>query len=140
MAQRNDVAEKKRVLIDGNEVDGLVSVSEVSWEKGTIEVPEFRKIRNIQNGIIKTPKFTLIYKIKSSVASLTFFRSWYFNDEVHDVVIIRTDAMGTEFARDLCQACECVKFADPEYDAANPGYAKVTVDILPYELIALAAQ
>jgi hypothetical protein len=140
MAQKNDLAEKKRVLVDGQEVEGLVNVAEVSFEKGTIEVPEFKRIRNIQNGVTKVPKLVLIYKIKKGAAALTFFKNWYFDDEVHDVTVIRTDATGTEFARNLHQSCECVKFAEPEYDAASPTYAKVTVDLLPYEITPLTAQ
>lgn len=140
MSQRNDMAEKKRVLIDGVEIPGLVYVSEITHEKGGLDVPEFKNIRHIQNGVSSTPRLTLRYKITKDLATLEFFKAWYFDDVVHDVTIIRTDATGAEFARDLCQECECIKFSIPDYDAGSPKYAQISVDILPYEVIPMGAQ
>jgi hypothetical protein len=135
MSQRNDLAEKKRVLVDGYEVPGLTYVGEVTMEKGVIEVPEFKRIRNIQNGVSKVPVLELRYKISKGGNALSTFRSWYLNDEVHDVTVIRTDASGTEFARDSCPSSECVKFKEPDYDAASPKYAQLEVTLLPFDFV-----
>lgn len=137
--QRNDQAEKNRILIDGVEVDGLVAVQEYSLEKGTIEVPEFKKIRIIQNGISKIAPLNLTYKIKRDSDTLKFFRDWFQNDEIKDVVKVRTDATGTEFARTLFQSCECVKYYEPAFEGATPTYAQIQVTLLPYEVIPLDA-
>jgi len=137
--QRSDQAEKHRVLIDGVEIDGLVNVGEYSLEKGQIEVPEFKKIRIIQNGISKIAPIMLTYKIKKDSETLKFFREWYMNDETKDVTKIRTDATGTEFARTLYQSCECVRYYEPAFDGAAPTYAQVQVTLAPYEVIPLDA-
>ena len=53
--QRNDLAEKKRVLIDGEEIPGLVYLGAIPLEKGQLEVPEYDRVRRIQNGISTVP-------------------------------------------------------------------------------------
>ena len=140
MAQRPDIVEKKRVLIDGNELNGLVSCSPITFEEGVVDIPEPSRIRHARNGVDVVPRFTLVYKVQRDAASLTLFRNWKVNKETHDVTIIRTDATGVEFARDMCQLCDCVKLEEPEFDAANPTYAKITADIIPYEVVPMAAQ
>ena len=87
MPQRNDLAEKKRVEFDGVEVPGLVNIAEVPLEKGQLEVPEFSRIRKIQNGISTIPAVEAVYKIAKDTNTLEFFRTWYFEDEVKDVTI-----------------------------------------------------
>jgi hypothetical protein len=137
MAQRNDLAMKRRVLIDGTEYPGLVSVGEVNFEKTVIEAPEFNFIRNIQNGITKVPQFDIVYKLDKGSSTLPFLRGWFVNNEVHDMIIIDTDATGQPFQQFNCSACECTKLADPEYDAKSPDYARYTVHIIPFSVTAL---
>jgi hypothetical protein len=139
MAQRNDLAEKKKLLFDGVEVPGLVSVSELPMEKGIIDVPEFSRIRKIQNGISTVPEIQMVFKIQRDTAALQFFRDYYYNDLTHDITVIRCDASGAEFDRTLLVSCECVKITDPEFDAANPTFAKVTATIVPYDVKPVAA-
>lgn len=139
MPQRNDMAEKVRLLIDGVELDGLVSVDEYPLEKGVIEVPEFSKIRVIQNGITKYVPLGAIYKIKRDSNTLKFLRDWFQKNEVHEIIKIRTDAGGIEFARTIFQACESVKYVEPKFDGAAPTYAQVVCSFVPYEVIPLDA-
>lgn len=134
MAQRNDLALKRRVLIDGNELPGLVSVGEIAFEKNVIEAPEFNFIRNIQNGITKVPQFDLVYKLDKGSATLPFLRSWYMENESHDVTVIDTDATGQPFMQYICSSCECTKLSDPEYDAKAPDYARYTIHVVPYDV------
>lgn len=134
MAQRNDQALKRKVLVDGVEYAGLVSVSEIKFEKSIIEAPEFNYVRNIQNGITKIPQFDLVYKLDVGSVTLGFLRDWYFNNETKDVLIKDTDATGTVFQQFICTGCEMSAISDPEYDAGNPGYAKFTVHLLPYSI------
>lgn len=139
MAQRNDLAEKKRLLFDGIEIPGLVSVGEITMEKGVIDVPEFSRTRKIQNGITTVPVVPVVYKIQRDTEAWDFFKSFYYDDKTYDVTVIRCDASGAEFARTLLVSCECSKISEPEFDAANPTYAKVSVDLLPYDVKPVAA-
>ena len=134
MGQRNDLALKRRVLIDGTEYAGLVSCGEIKYESSVIEAPEFNFVRNISNGITKVPQFDMVYKLDKGSATLPFLRSWYINKEVHDMLVIDTDATGLAFQQHICSECEMTSLADPEYDAGNPGYAKYTVHIIPYNV------
>jgi hypothetical protein len=140
MAQNNDMAEKKRVYIDGEEIKGLVSVGEIPLTKGRIEVPEFKHIRKIQNGISTMPEIPFVYKISRGTNTLQFLQDWYHKDEVKEVVLVRVDAHGDEFARTLLSECECVDYTDPETDSASPPYAQTTVVLLPFEITPLAAE
>jgi len=133
--QQHHMAEKVRLLIDGEEVSGLVKISEMSVEKGTIEVPEFRRIRMIQNGIQKIPVLELTYEVQRDTETLAFFRNWFYKDEVKDVTKIRTDAHGVEFARTLMPDCECTKYSEPETDHSSPGYAQINLTLLPWDVI-----
>jgi hypothetical protein len=139
MSQRNDMAEKKRILIDGVEIPGLVSISAITLEKGIINVPEFSKIRKIQNGISTQPEIELVYKISKDSETLDFIKDWYFKDQTKDITVIRTDASGTEFARDLLPSCECTKYIEPEFNGESPTYAKITITIVPFDYIPIAA-
>jgi hypothetical protein len=140
MPQRNDLAEKKRIGFDGVEVPGLVNFAEVPLEKGQLEVPEFSRIRKIQNGISTVPAIEMTYKIARDTDTLAFFRDWFLQDEVKDVTVIRTDAAGVEFARTLLPSCECVRYSEPAFDAANPTYAQVMITILPWDVLPIDAE
>ena len=138
--QRNDMAEKKKILIDGVELPGLVNFQEITLEKGQIDVPEFKKIRKIQSGITTIPAVELTYKTARDTNTLQFLKNWYFDDEVHDVVVVRTDASGAEFARTLLPSCECVRYQEPAFDAASPTYAQCPVTVLPWDVIPIEAE
>ena len=139
MGQRNDLAEKKKVMIDGVEVAGLVRIQEIVLEKGQLEVPEFSRIRRIQNGIITIPAVEFTYKIQRDNGTLDFMKAWYFANESKDVTIIRTDGSGAEFARTLLPQCECVRYLEPEYDATAPLYAQVQITVCPWDVIPIEA-
>ena len=139
MGQRNDLAEKKKVMIDGVEVQGLVRVQEIVLEKGQLEVPEFSRIRRIQNGIITIPAVEMTYKIQRDTGTLDFMKAWYFGNESKDITIIRTDGSGAEFARTLLPQCECVRYLEPEYDATAPLYAQVQITLCPWDVVPISA-
>lgn len=139
MAQRNDLAEKKRLLFDGEEIEGLVNFGEVNLEQGTIEVPEFDRLRRIKNGVTEIPEIEATYKIRRDSEALPFFREFFSENQTYDVMVIRTDGHGEEFARTLLEACECSRYAEPEYDAQNPDYAQVMIRLLPFDVRPLDA-
>lgn len=133
--QSNEMAEKKKTFFDGVERPGLVSVGEIMREKGTVDVPSFRKIRPVQNGVVKNPEITLIYKLERDTDTLDFFDKFFDDNEVKDLEIVRTDAHGVEFARTIYTECEVKSITEPPYDAANPDYAKTTVVLIYNERI-----
>lgn len=133
--QENNMAEKKKVLWDREEIPGLVSVDEIAKEKGNIEVPSFKKISKVQNGIRTMPDLVFTYKIERGTNTLQFFKDFDNNNEVKDCTIIRTDAHGDEFARTVWTQCEVLTRTEPAYDAATPDYAKVTITVAPDDLI-----
>ncbi len=139
MGQRNDLAEKKKVMIDGVEIPGLLNVQEIPLEKGQLEVPEFSKIRRIQNGMSTIPPVELTYKIQRDTETLDFMKGWYLNDESKDVTIIRTDGSGIEFARTLLPQSECVRYYEPPYDAAAPTFAQVQITLCPWDILPIEA-
>ena len=135
--QTNEMVEKKRAKWDGEEVAGLVSVSEITREKRVVEVPSFRRIRDVQSGIEKNPQLTLVYKNERTTNTLEFFENFFDNNEVKDLEIIRTDAHGVEIprGRKVYTQCEVLSITEPAYDAANPDYSKITVVIIPYDIV-----
>lgn len=139
MTQRNEMAEKKKIFWDNEEIPGLVSVDEIVVEKNTIEVPSFHKIRTISNGVTKIPLIVCKYKIERGSITLDFIKDFYWNDETHDGVIIRTDGHGVEFDRDLIPGCECIRYTEPGYDAASPDYAHASATFVPWDYVPIGA-
>jgi len=133
--QENEMVEKKKCLWEGNEIPGLVSFGEVLREKRVVEVPSFRRIRDIQSGIEKMPQLTLVYKLERNTDTLNFFETFFDKDEVKDLEVIRTDAHGVEFKRKMYSNCELLSITEPAYDAANPDFSKITVVCCPYDII-----
>jgi hypothetical protein len=133
--QKGDMAEKIRLYVSGDEIPGLVNFGEIVVERGVIEVPEFKRIRNIQNGIEKLPVIECTFKVARDSKTLKLLRDWYYNDEVKDITKVRTDAHGVEFSRTLLPGCECIKYQEPQFDGANPTYAQVQTKFVPWDVI-----
>jgi len=131
--QAYSMAAKAKVFIDGNEIPGLVSVNEIKLEKTMVDVPSFKRIRQISADITKLPAIELKYEIERNTNTLSFFRNYYNQNEIHDIIVSRTDAHGDEFERITWQSCECVSMTDAPYDAASPTYASITITLIPWE-------
>lgn len=129
------MAEKKKILISGVEIKELIGIEEISTEKAIIEVPEYMKTRNITSGTVKIPLLNTRFKIQRDTDTIKFFKDWYFNNEVKDVIVIRTDGHGVEFGRTIYTACECAKYTETAYDGANPTYAHIVSILAPYDMI-----
>ena len=136
--QKNEMAAKAKLYWDGVEVPGLVSVGEIKLENSTIEVPEFARLRTLNSNIVKVPPLELKYKVDRGKNTLKFWRDFKNNNEVHDGVLVYTDAHGTEYDKILLPQTECNAIAYPPYDAASPQYAAVTITVLPYDYIPVA--
>jgi len=132
--QKNAMAEKRRVLIDNQELPGLVKTGRLPLEEGTIEVPGFNHIRIIQNGVTKIPPIELTYKLERNTKTRDFLNSWKLNREVHDVVIVQCDASGQEFGRILAPFCGMTSLDPGESDHAAPTYAHLDIVLAPWDL------
>jgi hypothetical protein len=138
--QTHDMVEKIRIFYDGIEVPGLVKYGGITIEEGTIEVPEFQKKRNITDGIDKMPIPELTYKLARDTNTLQFFRSYKENKEEHNVIILRCDRDGKEFARQIWPATACSSVTDPPADMAAPTYAQISIKLVPWDIKKIAAE
>lgn len=132
MAQRAEMAEKKRAKWDGVEVDGLAKIGEISLEKAVIDVPSFKRIKKVQSDVTTLPAIELEYIVKRDGATLKFFEDFYTNNETKDLIIIRTDGAGNEFpgCKKMYQSCECIKKVTPAYEAGAPTYCRINVAVI----------
>jgi len=133
--QKNAQADKRKLQFDGDEIPGLVNVSDVVLEKGQIEVPEFKVKRKISDGVTTIPALDLVYRLDRDTKTQKFFDAWWDNDEIKDVTVIYTDGHGLEFRRELWTSCELVKKSAPAYDALTPTYMQYQLTILPWDII-----
>lgn len=133
--QKNATADKKRLIWDGFEVPGLVSVGDVNLERGQIEAPEFKVTRKISNGVTVIPAVDVTYRLDRDTETRKFIDDWWDKDEVKDGVLISTDASGSEIKRELLPKCEIVKKMVPAYDGQNPTYSQYQITILPWDVI-----
>lgn len=141
MAQRNDLVEKVKITWDGEELPGLVFISEQKYSQGEIEVPEYSRKRKMPNGVIEFADLTLKYAINNRQSkTVGFFQNFFFKGETHTLMRIRADSAGTEFGRTLSQDCQCLDYTEPEVDLANPTYAQFTVVVCVWESQPLAAE
>jgi hypothetical protein len=139
--QKNIQVEKEKIFIDGVEIPGLVEVGELKREKSVVEVPSFNRIREVQSNIVKNPRIQLKYAYNRTTHTLKYFEDSFDNNEVHDVEIVRTDAHGVDFsecARAVYTFCEINSITKPKYDAANPTYASVEIELIYFDRIRIA--
>ena len=138
--QSNEMVEKKKCYWDGVEIAGLVSVAEITREKRTVEVPSFKKIRDVQSDIQKLPQVTLVYKVERNTNTLEFFENYFEKNEVKDLEIVRTDAHGVTMprGRKIYSQCEPISISEPAYDAASPDFSKITIVVAPYDIVPIS--
>jgi len=129
------MAAKVRVLFDGEEVPGLVRFGERPLENGMVEVPSFGRINRVHSGVTTMPEVQLTYETQRSTKTRKFFRDWFLNKEIKDVTVIKCDAAGVEYERELWPSTECRRFSDPEVDFSNVSYSRVDVTLLPSDVI-----
>lgn len=133
--QNGSMAGKVKVLYDGVEIAGLTNFGDEPLENGTIEVPTFNKVNKIQSGVTVMPEVQLVYETRRNTNTRQFFKDYFYKKEKHDVTVIRCDADGTEYGRELWSAVECNKFHENTFDAGSPTYASVTISLLPFDIV-----
>lgn len=136
--QSNDMAEKIKVIIEGIERKDFVSINELDASKGIVDVPEFARKRHIADGVINIPTLECTFKVQRDSDTIEYFRKWHFENQVKDLIKVRLDGHGVEFGRTLYTLCECAGYKEPAYDGLSPSWAKVTVTLVPYDMVVIS--
>lgn len=129
MPQKNELSQKRKLLVDGNELPGLIECSGPKDEDSMLKVPRFGRVVSIKSGVKEFEPITAKYAIKRGTNTKAVLMSWKFNDELHDVVLINCDAAGAEIDRWLLQDCELPHVEESKYDAGNVEYMSLNVTI-----------
>lgn len=132
--QNNSTAQKARIMADGEEVAGFISMGEVAEEDEAIQVPGFQIIRNIRTGVRKMPEVEFAFETRRNTNTRQFLADWYHKKETKNLTIIYCDADGVEFARYLWSDVECRKHTIPATDHSKVDYAQVSVILIPYDI------
>ena len=132
--QKNDMARKIRLEIDGNQIPNLVHFGALERNQVVVEVPSFAKLRSIVTGVDTIPPLDLGFKYTRDSDTKQFFKDWYEKNEIKDVIAIEVDGSGAEIDRITLLQCECSKYALPEYTGESPSYYRIDVTILPYDI------
>lgn len=125
--QTNDMALKRKILYDNEEIKGLVETSEIADKQGTVEVPGFSRMFEIIDGVAKFQPVDMVYKIQRDTNTKSFFYNWFKNKEHHDVTVINTDANGAEVNRWLLRNCELPEYSERAYNAAGIEFFGIAV-------------
>jgi hypothetical protein len=120
---------KRKILIDGEELTGLVETSELKDEKGVVEVPGFERKIDIPDGVKKFAPLECIYKIQRDTNTQKVLRDWFYKNEYHDVTIINTDGTGAEVNRWLLRDCENRLYNERQYNAGGVEFFGVGISI-----------
>ncbi len=132
---KSDQVEKRILLVDGEELEGLVQLGEAPIQDGEVAVPGRDKIVTVRNGVKTIPGVDAIYKVTRDSKTMKFLQDWYDKNQVHECTIVRTDGSGQEFGRELWLNVELSKSHAPAYDAASPIFAQQLVRFLPEDII-----
>lgn len=137
---KSDMVEKRILLVDGDELEGLINIDEYVIEDDVVDAPGRDKTIPLRNGVKKIPPISATWKIKRDSTVLKFLENWYYKKETHDVTLIRTDAGGNEFARELWPNTEISKLNAPAYDASSPVLAQAMTTLLPEDIIPIKGE
>ena len=132
---KSDMVEKKQLLVDGEILEGLVSLDESPVEYGVVQVPSINKTTPVANGVKTIPAVGGVFKITRNSKTFKLLQNWFEDGSTKECVLIRLDGAGQEFARELWQNTELSKFSSTGYDASSPVFAQQMVTFLPEDVI-----
>lgn len=131
---KNDMVEKKRLFVDGEELQGLISIDEYPIEKGSAQIPSFNKVVEVVNGVVTIPLVNATFKISRDSKTMRILKDWFEDGSTKDCVLVRTDGSGKEFARELWPNTELKKNHSGAYDGAEPTTAMQLVTFAPEDI------
>lgn len=132
--QNGSMAGKVKVLYDGVEIAGLTQFGDAPLENGIIEIPTFNKLSRVHSGVTTMPEVQCTYECRRNTNTRQFFKDYFHKKEKHDITVIRCDADGSEYGRELWSAVECNRFQENSFDAGSPTYAQVQITLLPADI------
>jgi hypothetical protein len=132
---KSDQVEKIIIEMDGDELEGLVSIDEYIVEDDSVDIPGRDKTVPVRTGVKKVPAIGAVFKNSRNSATMKKLSDFYHLKEYHDLVFIRTDGAGNEIRRELLPNCECSKFNGSGYDAASPVFSQIMTTFLPEDII-----
>lgn len=132
--QQNDMARKIKIEIDGLERANLIYVGAIERNQVVTEVPEFAKLKSIITGVDTIPPIDFGFKYTRDSETKQFFKDWYVNNEVKNVILVEVDGSGADIDRITLLQCECSKYSIPEYAAEAPSYYRIDITLLPYDI------
>ena len=134
--QRQAISDRRIVLINGEQIGGLLTVSETGIENPPIEVPENGYTRLIQSSNKKIKQLDLSYLVKRDSPTLKYFFDWFKSGSfARDVVMYFTDASGEILNakhRSVFGDCELGNLIEPAFDEGSVQKAILTVSLYPY--------
>ena len=128
--QKNDLGLKRKILIDGEEIPGLVEMSALKDEEGVIEVPSFGRKIPIKDGVKKFEPIDCTYKVARDTITQKFFYDWFTKNEYHDVTIVNTDVTGEPVDKWLLRDCECSGYDNRAYNAGAVEFFGIMVKLV----------
>lgn len=137
---KSDMVEKRKLLVDNEEIKGLIECPEYEIAEGVVEVPGQSKTVPVKNGVRVIPQIPMTFKITRGSTTYNFFKDWRNKNEVKNCVMIRTDGRGKEIARELWPNVECSKLNGGPYDASAPATSIANVVLLPEDIVDIDAE
>ena len=126
--QKNHMVKKIKLYFDGNtEYAGLAECSALKDVEGLVDVATFGRKYPVKDGVSRFEPITARYIIARGSNTANFFYNWKNNNEYHDVLVVKTDATGTEFDKVSLRDCECSSIEESAYNAATPEVFAMTV-------------
>lgn len=134
---KQDIVEKSRFKVDGEEIPGLIARDAINLESDVVEIPGFDRTVPTSNGVLKIPQILLTYKVNKDTKTLKFLRDWLFNNEEKNCIWERSDGTGDGFEKIDLGWCQLGSNNIPAYDAAAPVPAQIQALLLPesYDVI-----
>jgi len=129
--QEAKMVSKKKLIVDGQDVPGLINVDEISREKGAVEIPSFQSIVSRTDGTERVPPVMLTIRNDRDQEAHVLFEDWFKQNLVKDVIIVEYDGHSVEYGRYLLGRCECSRKTIQAFDAATGAASQFAVTILP---------
>jgi hypothetical protein len=134
--QRQALADRRILIINGDQIGGLLTVSETGIDNPPIEVPELGYTRLIQSSNKKIKQIDVGYLVKRESPTLKYFIDWYKSGgHARDAVMYYTDSSGditNALHRSIFGDCELGNFIEPAFDEGAIAKAMLSLSLYPY--------
>jgi hypothetical protein len=137
--QEGAMIAKGRLLIDGEELPGLIRVGGHDLEQKSVSVPGYFKEYTITSNTMVIPQIELEYVNERESKTMQALDDFHIKREKKTITLIREDGDGVEYARELWLRCESVKLTKPEINFESAALAKYVITVAPQDIKYLKA-